>query len=273
MTLFLFDEWSDAPDPAWLSLPRSQKKAIESGSVSYFTGRPCVAGHVERRYTHSSICYACKRDQARRDYFNHTDRVKESNERSRFKHWEKAQQRAREWTEKNKDKVRAIKAAHRERHREKYLLKARLWARNKRASSLQHRISRNVSKAVWSFLKGKKHGLHWFDLIGYGPEELMAHIESQFTDGMSWENYGKWVIDHIIPQDWFQNAPLPEKPYWVRFAWSLCNLRPLWYGENASKCNRMPENASGHLANVLDAAVAWNQQIASELRTLVEMKA
>ncbi|WP_214293962.1 hypothetical protein, partial [Escherichia coli] len=35
--------------------------------------------------------------------------------------------------------------------------------------------------------------------LGYTTEDLNLHIESLFDDGMSWDNYGLWVIDHILP--------------------------------------------------------------------------
>jgi hypothetical protein len=37
--------------------------------------------------------------------------------------------------------------------------------------------------------------------LGCTPTELMAHIERQFTDGMTWESYGVfgWHIDHHLP--------------------------------------------------------------------------
>jgi hypothetical protein len=34
-------------------------------------------------------------------------------------------------------------------------------------------------------------------LLRYTKEELIAHIEAKFSDGMTWENYGEWHIDHI----------------------------------------------------------------------------
>ena len=33
--------------------------------------------------------------------------------------------------------------------------------------------------------------------------EENAHLEKQFTDGMTWKNHGKWHIDHRRPRDSF----------------------------------------------------------------------
>jgi hypothetical protein len=37
------------------------------------------------------------------------------------------------------------------------------------------------------------------EILGYTPLELKAHIEKQFKEGMSWDNYGEWHIDHAVP--------------------------------------------------------------------------
>ena len=35
--------------------------------------------------------------------------------------------------------------------------------------------------------------------LGCNIETFKQHIEQQFTEGMSWENYGELHIDHKIP--------------------------------------------------------------------------
>ena len=30
-------------------------------------------------------------------------------------------------------------------------------------------------------------------------EKFKSYIENKFTEGMTWENYGKWHLDHIKP--------------------------------------------------------------------------
>lgn len=60
------------------------------------------------------------------------------------------------------------------------------------------------------------------DLLGYSALELKKHIESLFTEGMSWDNYGEWHIDHIIGVINFD----PKTPPSIVNA--LSNLRPMW---------------------------------------------
>lgn len=71
------------------------------------------------------------------------------------------------------------------------------------------------------------------DMLGTDYETAFKHIESQFTEGMTWENHGEWHIDHIIPLSSAKTKEEMEK---------LChytNLQPLWKEENLSKGNKI----------------------------------
>jgi hypothetical protein len=42
-----------------LKLPRTRKAAKELGELYYFTGEPCIHGHVDKRRTYNWDCYSC----------------------------------------------------------------------------------------------------------------------------------------------------------------------------------------------------------------------
>jgi len=76
---------------------------------------------------------------------------------------------------------------------------------------------------------------HTVDMLGYTALELKHHLESLFTEGMSWDNYGKWEIDHKKPLTKFdQNSSSSEVN-------ALSNLQPLWKEENIAKFNHYTE--------------------------------
>jgi len=58
----------------------------------------------------------------------------------------------------------------------------------------------------------------------------MIHIENQFREGMSWDNYsfGNWEMDHIRPLCTFNLKNEKE----VKKALHFTNMRPLWRREN-----------------------------------------
>ncbi len=74
-------------------------------------------------------------------------------------------------------------------------------------------------------------------ILGYSYESLISHLESQFKEGMTWENYGKWHVDHKIPVSFFQFNSTDDVEF--KMCWRLENLQPLWAKENQSKGNRL----------------------------------
>jgi 5-methylcytosine-specific restriction endonuclease McrA len=56
--------------------------------------------------------------------------------------------------------------------------------------------------------------------------EFKAKIESTFKDGMLWENYGEWEIDHIIPLSKGGEH-------------NVNNIQALWKNENRCKYNKI----------------------------------
>ena len=71
-----------------------------------------------------------------------------------------------------------------------------------------------------------------FKRLGCTVTEFKEHIESNFVEGMSWDNYGyyTWHIDHIIPLYWFvKNSDNPSE------ANHYTNLQPMWAEDNMSK--------------------------------------
>ena len=71
------------------------------------------------------------------------------------------------------------------------------------------------------------------EILGAEWDVVRNHIEKQFKENMSWENYGEWVIDHIIP---LSSAKTEEEL--LRFC-HYTNLQPLWWLENNKKFNKI----------------------------------
>jgi len=69
---------------------------------------------------------------------------------------------------------------------------------------------------------GKKKEDYTSKLLGYSAIDLKRYIEDLFTDGMSWDNYGEWHIDHKKAVSKFNKDTHPS------IVNSLSNLQPLW---------------------------------------------
>lgn len=99
-------------------------------------------------------------------------------------------------------------------------------------------LKAKVANRVAQMLRGRKNR-RTEALLGYTMKELVAHIERQFTKGMSWEKVlrGEIHIDHIVPVAKFKPAS-PEDPEF-KACWALSNLRPMWASQNCSKGARV----------------------------------
>jgi len=105
-------------------------------------------------------------------------------------------------------------------------------------NDLTYRLKYNLRNRVKLFLKSSNFTLEknkTFEITGCSPEELKKHLESQFIDNMSWENYGHkgWHIDHKVA---LASAKNNEEVY------RLChytNLQPLWCEENYKKGDKI----------------------------------
>lgn len=142
----------------------------------------------------------------------------------------KLQEKYRKWRIMNKEKCRSDLRQWHKNNPDKYSE-----YNKKRRSTLKGKLNLNISTAICNSLKDNKNGWHWEELVGYTLEELKCHLEKQFADGMSWENYGLkgWTIDHRIPIKAF-NFETPEDIDFKE-CWKLRNLRPLWHVANMSK--------------------------------------
>lgn len=122
----------------------------------------------------------------------------------------------------------------------KYCSKSCVNKRNNRKTlstpkgAISDRIRRNINYHLTK--NGISKNSKTFALVGFSPMDLVRHIESQFTDGMSWDNKREWQIDHIRPVSSF-NFDSTDHPDFKK-CWALNNLQPLWAKDNISKGNK-----------------------------------
>lgn len=174
---------------------------------------------------------ATKREYDRRYAAENRAKIAEKTARWKAANYERKCEANRAWRKRNPDKVREQNrswwANNKERSRE--------YAR-RRVSTPRGKLENVVRCGIYSRLSraaGRKGSAKTFDLIGYSVEALVEHIERQFTKGMSWDNYGEWHVDHIVPIASFTYETFSDPEF--RAAWALTNLRPMWGKENYAK--------------------------------------
>lgn len=98
-----------------------------------------------------------------------------------------------------------------------------------------YKLKVRYRKRVWEAYRstGYTKRSKTFELLGCTHDKFKSHLEHQFTDGMTWENYGEWHVDHIIP---FATAKSAED---VAKLCHYTNLQPLWAADNIKKGARL----------------------------------
>lgn len=187
----------------------SRKEAKELGLSRFFTGKPCKNGHISERAVHNLVCIGCKKldYQKRKDAIIAKEKQKYQDNRA-----EKIAS-SRRYYKLNRDKILKQKSEY-------------------HANNPIPQFARDCLKRIQNNWKGGRGKTE--DILGYTFEELRRHIESQFKDGMSWDNRSEWHIDHIKPISVLVNEGVTDP----RVINALSNLQPLWASENFSKNNK-----------------------------------
>lgn len=108
-------------------------------------------------------------------------------------------------------------------------LKRTIYMREKRQIDPNARIA-NVMRATLSYLVTGRIKTTSKN-IGCTGSELKAHLSELFVDGMTWDNYGEWEIDHILAVSKFNQQDEGE----FNKCWNYLNLQPMWKNQNRKK--------------------------------------
>jgi hypothetical protein len=139
-----------------------------------------------------------------------------------------------EWSDKNRGKLKDYHTKWRENNVE-HKRKRIAYHYNKMNTDPKYKLGQRTRTAVYTCLKEANVAKYrsTFELLGYTLEELMIHLEKQFTEGMTWDNYGEWHVDHKIPMNSFNFETTDDREF--KLCWCLDNLQPLWGSDNLSK--------------------------------------
>lgn len=160
-----------------------------------------------------------------------------------YKKWyvknkERLIRKAAEWNKNNPSKKAKCNRNWCKKHPDRMKFFYRKYSKKIRAT-LKGRLNHIMACSIWHAIHDSKNGRGWEILVGYTLDDLKAHLEKQFRDGMNWKKFmkGKIHVDHKIPISAF-NFTKPEHIDFRR-CWALSNLQPLWAKENIQKHNKL----------------------------------
>ena len=93
----------------------------------------------------------------------------------------------------------------------------------------RYKVKTNTGRRIREILETKSK--RCMEYVGCEIEFFMMHLEEQFAEGMTWENYGEWHLDHVIPCAAFD---MPDDVQ-VAACFNWRNYQPLWQRDNIAK--------------------------------------
>lgn len=213
----------------------TRKDALAQGLTHYFTGKPCKRGHIAARYVKTRSCIKCTAANNAAFCAANPGKSTEYSKRWQAKNPEKVKAAESRRVRHRTDQVRAREFAYRERTKDARRAYRRQWQANRMATDSSFHLRSNLASLINVAIR-KQFGVkanRTNDLIGCTITKLRQHLEAKFSDGMSWDNYGKhgWHIDHIRPCASFDLSD-PEQQ---RQCFHYTNLQPLWAADNIRK--------------------------------------
>ena len=189
-----------------------------------------------------SHCKECNAIQYKKYYEANKERLN----KKRKKHHELNKENDKKWREKNKEQIKKyqkewyaknkkLKLEYSKEYNKKNKGRTNKRLKERRENEPLFKLTNNLRRRTWGAFKSMdiKKNSRTYEIIGLEWEELKLYIETMFTDGMKWENYGEWHIDHIYP---LSRAKSEEH---LKELCHYSNLQPLWAEENLSKYNKI----------------------------------
>lgn len=170
----------------------------------------------------SKICTLCGEIKELKEFYRdkrNSDGIR-SECKSCYRQKYYSQERDREYKRhsyrRNKDRIKSYK-------KKRFVERYNSYIQFRLAHTLRSRLRNAVGKDF-------KTGSAVRDL-GCSIKDLKTHLESKFQPGMSWDNYGEWHIDHIVPLCSFDLTSRDQ----LKRACNYTNLQPLWAEDNMIK--------------------------------------
>ena len=137
--------------------------------------------------------------------------------------------------EDNKEKRNIQIREHYQNNKEEILAQKKEYKRKKYQTDPEYRLKVLLRNRFKRAIKNNFKSSSVMKLIGCTIQELRDYLEKRFVDGMTWENYGEWHIDHIKPCASFDLSDPKQQQECFHYS----NLQPLWGIDNLKKADKI----------------------------------
>jgi len=180
--------------------------------------------HALTKDGHRNICNSCKKIEHHNHYIKNKSKYFKNNKIWKLKNPQKMKSYYKKSYEKRKEYLKNYKITHR---------KESAFNQKQRRKNISYNMASILRHRIYMALKSKniQKTNKMLNLLGCDIEQFRLHLQSQFQEGMTWENYGKWHIDHIKPCSSFDLSKENEQ----QLCFHYTNMQPLWAIDNLRK--------------------------------------
>jgi hypothetical protein len=153
---------------------------------------------------HNPKCKACEREYRRRYRAENKEAIRKQQSEWYQSNKEHCLKKANQYRSDNIEKVREydkmryhtdLNGTKSKRHTKEFALKRSAYRKHRRRTDPIYHLTETVRSAVRYGIK--YHGAHkgsskTWRLLPYTPHQLKQHLEAQFDDKMTWDNYGSY---------------------------------------------------------------------------------
>lgn len=160
---------------------------------------------------------------------------------------EKQREYSAKWRKNNREKSNEASSKYRKLNKEKANNAVKKWyklnkarinenIKNRCKIDINFKLSRLLRIRLNNVIKGNFKSGSAIQALGCTLQELKEHLEKQFKEGMTWDNWtiNGWHIDHIKPLSKFD---LTDRVQLLE-ACHYTNLQPLWASDNINKSDK-----------------------------------
>ena len=172
------------------------------------------------------------------------EKIKETTKAYLKANKEKIKEKMKAYQGANKEKMEAYREANKEKmqaYREANKEKRNEYSRTYRKTNPEGKLIMNMRSRIFKIIKinQKVKNKRTLELLGCDGKFLKKHLQKKFSKGMSWNNYGEWHVDHIVPIDYFlKNFDFNDVEI-QKECFNYKNLQPLWSIENIKKGSKI----------------------------------
>ena len=177
-----------------------------------------------KRYQEKKAERAAKRKKYREE---NPEKIKEQKRKYRAEHAEEIAAKKRAAYQANPEYFKARSKAWREKNKAKY----NAYSKKRLDDDINARLAHRLRTQIGSYI----HRHTAVEELGCTIREFREYLAERFLEGMTWQNYGEWHVDHIKPLASFDLTDEDQ----FKDACHYTNLQPMWAKDNLQKGRKL----------------------------------